>query len=48
LADIRAYSDCSHGFLDPTNWPAYGAPPPSDVEDAWRWIVNFFNGELKR
>lgn len=48
LAAMKVYTACGHGFLDATNWPAHGAPPPADVEDAWRWIVNYLNGELKR
>lgn len=43
---IRVYSDSSHGFLDPADWPTYGKPSEKDVGEVWELITRYFDREL--
>lgn len=47
MKDPRFYADCGYGFLDPANWPTYGKPKEGDIKDAWHWIDDFLDRELK-
>jgi carboxymethylenebutenolidase len=43
--DIKIYDDAGHGFENPTNTEAYNI---ADAADAWKRIVSFLAGTLKK
>ena len=47
IAGLRVYSECAHGFLDPSTWPNAGTPPAEDVKDAWFLIDDFLDKALQ-
>jgi carboxymethylenebutenolidase len=47
IVGLRVYSECVHGFLDPSTWPAAGAPPAEDVKDAWFLIDDYLDKALR-
>ncbi len=43
---IRDFGDCSYGFLDPAFWPIHGTPKRKDIDEAWDFIVKYFDNEI--